>query len=150
MPPPASFQVINDMVANVKDANKTKVDKVASMRKKEELDDIKKLAELEKRAQAAEKNRSHVLSVKSSTKKRQLSPRLSPTSKIEIESKINEAAERRELYLVSIPLVFFGATVSSNLCSTDKPGREGKGQVLQDHSLQHKAQPRPFLRPVSE
>ena len=140
------------MVANVKDANKTKVDKVASMRKKEELDEIKKLAELEKRAQAAERNRSHVLSVKSasSTKKRQLSPRLSPTSKIEIESKINEAAERRELYLVSIPLVFFGATVSSNLCSTDKPGREGKGQVLQDHSLQHKAQPRPFLRPVSE
>ena len=139
------------MVASVKDANKTKVDKVASMRKKEELDDIKKLAELEKRAQAAEKNRSHVLSVKSSTKKRQLSPRLSPTSKLEIESKINEAAERRELYLVRVfLLVFFGATVSSNLCSTDKPGREGKGQVLQDHSLQHKAQPRPFLRPVSE
>ncbi|EJK73581.1 hypothetical protein THAOC_04784, partial [Thalassiosira oceanica] len=91
-------KVIHDMVSNLQDASKRKVDKVASMRKKEEFEDIKKLAELEKRAQAAETNRHAQLSVKSSAaKKRQLSPRLSPTTKVEIEAKINQAAERREL-----------------------------------------------------
>lgn len=148
------------MVTNLQDASKRKVDKVASMRKKEEFEDIKKLAELEKRAQAAETNRQAQLSVKSSNlKKRQLSPRLSPTTKVEIEAKINQAAERRELYLVratDIRITIFHHSIiwSSYILYiqpllTDKPSREGKGQG-KDDSIQREAQPRTVLGSVAQ
>lgn len=159
--PPVSYlnlQVIHDLVTNLQDANKTRISKVASMRKKEELDDIKKLAELEKRVQAAESNRQAQLSVKSSTaiKKRQLSPRLSPTSKVEIEAKINQAAQRRELYLVGRRISDPPSIIWSsyyNICpltiaQTDKPSREGKGQG-KDNSIQREAQPRTVLGSVT-
>ena len=149
--PPASSiqQVIHDLVTNLQDANKAKVEKIASMRKREELDAIKNLAELEKRAQSAESNRKAQLSAKSSTKKRQLSPRLSPTSKIQIETRINEAASRRELYLVRIPFEVWACLPSLlTFCSTkDKPGREGiKGRKI---SFQRRAQPGSVLHSVA-
>ena len=71
------------------------------MIKDQERHETQSLAEIEKRIAAANANRENNLIAKgSSTKKRMLSPRSSPSSN-EIEARINAANFRREIYLTS-------------------------------------------------
>ena len=71
------------------------------MIKDQERHETQSLAEIEKRIAAANANRENNLIAKgSSTKKRMLSPRSSPSAN-EIEARINAANFRREIYLTS-------------------------------------------------
>ena len=71
------------------------------MNKSKELEDIQSLAEIEKRLAVASASRKNNPIAKSSSKKRMLSPRSSPTDKSEIEARINQANWRREIYLTN-------------------------------------------------
>ena len=77
------------------------MERVEVLLKKNQQEENKRFLQSEQKLATAASNRKANLAAKSSSKKRMLSPRSSPTDKTELEDRINQAAERRELYLTS-------------------------------------------------
>ena len=81
--------------------NKSKIDKIDKMKTTSLAKERRDLVEIQKRLDVASVNRENNLVAKSSSKKRMLSPRTSPTNKNEIEARINSANLRREICLAT-------------------------------------------------
>jgi len=92
-------KITKEMLEEMHDTNKSKIDRIAKMNKNQELQELQNLVEIEKKLAVASASRKKNLVTKSSTKKRMLSPRLLPADKNEIEARINQANLRREIYL---------------------------------------------------
>ena len=77
------------------------LDKVDEANKRREQEETKKFGEIEQKLKLAAVNREMLSKTKSASKKRplSLSPRVSPTDKNAIETKIDQANMRREIYL---------------------------------------------------
>mmetsp|Transcript_10088 Transcript_10088/g.22525 ORF Transcript_10088/g.22525 Transcript_10088/m.22525 type:complete len:601 (+) Transcript_10088:54-1856(+) len=94
-------KIMKKIVDGMQDVNKNKIDKVDKMNKNKELGEIHSLVEIENRLAAASASREIYLIAKSSSKKRALSPRSSPTGNHELEARIDAANLRREIYLTN-------------------------------------------------
>lgn len=100
-------KIAQEALKETKLKNEIKAAKKDYVSRKLEVDAMKSMNHLQTKLSNAAANRDHHLqsivekSVKSSTKKRMLSPKESPSSQREIEHRLELAASRRELFLLS-------------------------------------------------
>ena len=125
--------LLKEKVDEVKGANRQRAEQVEAKQKAAEKADVAKLGEIEQKIASASAKRDQQLGLRSTSKKRQLSPSSSPRDKAEIEARIEAANTRREQFLAAkVEKAQKSPRITRTLFSavSPSPGIHGSGENL--------------------
>ncbi|KAL9187200.1 hypothetical protein ACHAXT_010920 [Thalassiosira profunda] len=125
--------LLKEKVDEAKGANRQRAEQVEAKQKAAEKADVLKLGEIEQKIASASAKRDEQLGLRSTSKKRQLSPSSSPRDKAEIEARIEAANTRREQFLAAkVEKAQKSPRITRTLFSavSPSPGIHGSGENL--------------------